>query len=127
MLTCTASRYCAIWRSSSGVARTTMTPADALTITLRRWLPWVSLVSIADSEPCTSRQKSASEVVRTWAVSSWRLPGTVEPLPLPLPVLLPMAPFPPAPATVPLPPPPTWLIELDVTRMSLVPWRRPGR
>ena len=115
--TCTARRYCSTWRNSAGVALTSTTPAAGLSTTLRPpWLP-----TRAASEACTSRQKSASEVVRTCAESSLRL---LMPLLLPgCPVLLPVLPVLPV---LPWPPPATE-IALDVTRMSEAPWRRPGR
>ena len=86
-----------------------------------------SVPTRADSEACTSRQKSASDEVRTWALSSARL--FMPPLLLLLLVLPPLLPLPVLllPALLPLPAPPVAVIELELTRMSLAPWRRPGR
>ena len=92
------------------MALTTTTPAAGFSTTLR---PPAAPTSAA-SELCTSRQKSASEVVRTWALSSGRLPG-----PLLVVVLLPVL--------VVLLPAPAVVMALELTRMSLAPWRRPGR
>ena len=91
----------------------------ALSTTLRPF----SLPTMASREVFRSGQKSASWVVYTRAASWARVPaGLLGSLVVWVPVLLPVL--------VPLPevlPGATTLMELEVTRTSLVPRRRPDR
>ncbi len=93
------------------MALTTTTPAAGFNTTPRPvWLP-ISATSAA----CTSRQKSASELVRTCELSSARAPPLFAGAGVG------------AEPDVTVPAAADCVIELEVTRMSEAPWRRPGR